>query len=175
VTARPRALFVMRHGKSDWDSDAVTDLDRPLARRGRRDCRTMASWCAQVGLLPDVLLSSPAERAADTARRLGRGLGLDDDDVTLDERLYMAELPELLAVLAGVRSDASQVVLVGHNPGLDALVAHLHGRKPPAGVSGKVMTTAAVAHFRMPADWSSLRRGAGKLVEVVRPKELPAF
>lgn len=175
MTPGARELFVLRHGKSEWDSDAPTDFERPLAKRGKRDCRTMSAWCAQQGLLPDVILSSPAERAADTARRFGRGLGLDEDDIAFDERLYLAGLDTLLEVLGGLDGDFRQVVVVGHNPGLDDLVRHLHGRTPPLSRSGKLMTTAAVAWFRMPDDWHGLRRGAGELVELVRPKELPTF
>jgi phosphohistidine phosphatase len=167
-----RELFVLRHGKSDWDADAAGDFDRPLAPRGKRDCRTMASWCAEQGLMPDVVICSPAERAADTARRFATGLGLDEDDIHFDERLYLADLDTILDVLAGVPDDAHQVVLVGHNPGLDQLVIHLHGAVPRLSRNGKLMTTAAVARFAMPEDWSRLPRGGVELIELMRPKEL---
>ena len=175
MTRPGRELFVVRHGKSDWDSEPAADFDRPLAKRGKRDCRTMATWCAQQGLLPDVVLASSAERAADTARRLARGLGVEEDDITFDDVLYLASLPTLLDALARVDPAARQVLLVGHNPGLDELVRHLASATPRLSASGKLMTTAAVAHFRLPDDWSDLPRGSGELLDLARPKELPDF
>lgn len=175
MTGPGRELYVMRHGKSDWDTDGAADVDRPLAKRGKRDCRTMATWCAQQGLLPDVILASTAERAADTARRLARGLGVGDDDIALDAELYLASLPALLDALGRVDPAARQVLLIGHNPGLDELVRHLAATTPRLTASGKLMTTAAVAHFRMPDDWSDLPRGCGELLDLARPKELPDF
>ncbi len=173
MTDRERELVVMRHGKSEWDAEIVSDRDRPLARRGKRDCRTMASWCAEQGLMPDVIVTSPAERAAETARRFARGLGLGDDDILTDERLYLASLTTVLDVLAELPGDMRQVVLIGHNPGLDQLVLHLHGAQPPLSRAGKLMTTAAIAWFRMPDNWCGLRAGAGELLGVTRPRDLP--
>ena len=175
MSLRGRELFVLRHGKSDWNAEAASDVDRPLAGRGKRDCRTMAIWAAEQGLFPDVIVSSTAERAADSARSFGRGLGLDEDDIVWEPRLYLASAQTLLEALAAVPQSARQVVLVGHNPGLDELVCHLHGGTPHRTRSGKLMTTGAIAWFRMPDDWSQLAPGCAELVQLARPKELSPF
>ena len=59
-------LFIMRHAKSDWSVPAGSDFDRPLARRGVRDAPRMAAWLAQQGVLPGMIVSSPALRAKQT-------------------------------------------------------------------------------------------------------------
>ncbi len=172
MSAAHRELLLLRHGKSAWDTAARSDFDRPLAARGQRDCPRIADWLAGEGLLPDRILSSPAHRAVETARIVAQRLGFDVAEIETDEQLYGADLTALLAALAALPSTTRRVLLVAHNPGLDALVAHLAGRCPKLAANGKLMTTAAVACFAMPESWEHLHAGAGDLTRLMRPKDL---
>ncbi len=162
-----------RHAKSAWDSEARTDFDRPLNKRGRRDAPRMGAWLAKQGLRPDLVLSSPAARARATTLALLEALDLDEDAVRWEPRAYAAELPVLLDLLAEVPPEARRVLLVGHNPGLEDLVLRLGGESVRIPGDGKLLPTGAVARLRMPADWGRLPGGAADLLSITRPKDLP--
>jgi phosphohistidine phosphatase len=169
-----RELLVLRHGKSAWDTGAPTDFERPLAPRGKRDAPRMGRWLDAQGLKPDHVVSSPARRARQTARRVAKALDLDREEISYDERVYESGLYDLLAVLAECPAGCRRVLLVGHNPGLEILVEHLGGSAVTIPEDGKLLPTATVAHLRMPTDWSTIGTGAAELVSVTRPKELTA-
>ena len=165
----PRELLVLRHAKSDRPP-GTRDFDRPLAKRGRRDAPRVGEWLREEGLVPDLVLSSPAARARETVERILPALRIGTGAIEWDGRVYEGRLDGLLAVLADVPATARRVLLVGHNPGLEDLVLHLGGDVPIPD-DGKLLPTAAIARLRMPADWSRLHPRAGELVGIRRPRE----
>lgn len=167
-----RELLLLRHGKSDWDQ-GVADFERPLQERGKQGALKIGLWMVQQGLIPDAIVSSPAVRAFETAKKLSKTMGLDVRAITQDQRIYAAGLPMLLKVLADCPADAQRVVLVGHNPGFEDLVIYLAGDKLSIPPDGKIMPTAALARFTMPDDWHALVEGAGKLESITLPGGLP--
>ncbi len=167
-----RELLLMRHAKSSWDSPTARDFDRELAPRGLRDAPRMGRWLRAEGLVPDHVVCSPARRARATTDAVVEALGLDPSVVREAPRIYEASTADLLAVLGGCPADARRVLLVGHNPGLEMLVARLGGG-PGAGGSGKRFPTAAVAHLAFTGTWSGVFPDACRLERLVRPKELP--
>lgn len=169
----PRELMLLRHAKSDWGSDASTDFARPLAKRGRADAPRVGSWLYREGLVPDYILSSPAERARQTTVKVCKALEANTRDVCWDEAIYEAGVAQLLEVLARCPARARLVLLVGHNPGLEELVRYLAGDDLEEPANGKVLPTAAVARIEMPENWSQLERGCGQLIGITRPKALP--
>ena len=174
-SSRSRELFVFRHAMSAWDDPALTDYDRPLNRRGEQDAPRMGRWLASRGLVPALLVSSPAERARLTAVAVAAQLDIKSKKILWDERIYMADVGSLAEVLAGVPRENTPVMLVGHNPGLEQLVLFLAGEgagalpRPPPGF----LKTAGFARLRLPADWSKLTRRSGLLLELMVPKQLP--
>ncbi|HRH13141.1 MAG TPA: histidine phosphatase family protein [Azonexus sp.] len=161
-------LFVLRHGKSDW-STGDPDFDRPLADRGRASAQRVGIWMSEEGLLPDRVISSPARRARDTAELACRMLELKESRIHFDERIYGGSIGELLASLAEHASEAQQVLLVGHNSGLEELVEFLAQEPLAESEDGKVLPTAALAVLRPLTDWQSLGRGSAKLISLTRP------
>jgi phosphohistidine phosphatase len=168
---KQRELFILRHAKSDWDSDAETDFDRPLAKRGNKDAPDMGKWMKKQKLLPDHIVSSPAERAKQTIYAVAKELGLSKKHVHFDEKIYMANLGALLKVLTECPQKAKTVMLVGHNPGLDELLQFLVS-DPPLTDSGKLLTTACLAQIALPDDWTQLPRHCGKLISITRPRDI---
>jgi len=167
-----RRLLVLRHGKSAWDTSAPADFQRPLAERGKRDVPRVGRWLREQGLLPSRVVSSPAERAAQTTTLVCESLGVELASVHWDPRIYGGGLGELLKVLGDVPREATTVLLIGHNPGLELLLGYLCS--PAAGRSpdGKLLPTAAVAHLRMPEDWKALSARSAQLAGIVRPRSL---
>lgn len=167
-----RELLLLRHAKSDWDSGSLTDFARPLAKRGRNDAPKVGSWLYREGLVPDHVVSSPAERARQTALKVCKRLDLKKNRIVWEARLYEAGVPELLGVLANCPGEAATVLLIGHNPGLEDLVRHLAGEDLEIPADGKLMPTATVARFEMPDDWRQLDPGSAHLVSMTRPRGL---
>ena len=168
----PRELLLLRHGKSDWDVDA-DDFDRPLKDRGKRGAQRVGVWLLKHKLIPDLVISSPAERALVTAEKCCKAMGVTADNIEQDKRIYLAHVERLLEVLADCPSEAGRVMLVGHNPGFEQLLLHLANPAPEIPEDGKLMPTATVARLRMPDDWRALGQGAAQLIELVRASGLP--
>lgn len=166
-----RQLLLLRHGKSDWPPE-VDDFDRPLKKRGRRGARHIGRWLMQQRAVPDWVVSSPAERAVSTARLCCREIGLTDRDIHIDKGIYMANLPDLLRVLAMAPRTASRILLVGHNPGLETLLGYLAEEVDSLPEDDRRLPTATLVQLSMPNDWSSLSRGCASLIQVVRARSL---
>ncbi len=167
-----RELLLLRHGKSDWAVDS-DDLHRPLKDRGKRGAQRIGLWLQQHDLLPDHVLSSPAERARVTAEKCCKATALTARDVHLDPRIYLATPDTLLAVLADCPAQARRVMLVGHNPGLEQLLRRLVATPIDTPADGKLLPTATLARLSMPDDWRQLAPGSASLLDLVRARDLP--
>ena len=162
-----KTLLVQRHAKSSWKHSELSDHDRPLNKRGKRDAPRMGRLVAAQGLRPDVVVSSTARRARRTAEEVARHAGCEGA-VQLDRRLYLASPDEIVDVVRGVAGNARRVMVVGHNPGLEDLVARLAGRR-------ETLPTAALAALHLSIrSWTELTAStAGALAGPWRPRELP--
>lgn len=167
-----RTLLIMRHGKSDWSAAAPTDFSRPLATRGKKAVPRMGRWLHHRGLQPDYVVCSPAIRARQTVLTLAPYLDFPETGVVWDERLYLADRATLLHVLAECPVDVGTVLLVGHNPGLEELLAYLSGAKCPVPVNGKLLPTAAVGILALSRGWRDLEQNAAVACEIKRPRDL---
>lgn len=167
----PRRLILMRHGKSDRDSGVKTDFDRPLNPRGERDVPAMARWLAAQGHLPQLVISSPALRARQTALLAAAGMHYPEAAIEWQPAMYDAAHDRLLSVLAECAPGKTPVMLVGHNPGMEELALYLSGG---AGLpdEDKGMPTAAVVILELPKSWAHLKRGSGKMIAHMRPRWL---
>ena len=166
-----RTLIIMRHGKSDWSTDTTSDFERPLNARGQNDAPAMATWLRSQAIRPELFLSSPARRAADTAGLVGEELGIAESEIVYDPAIYDADRQQLLDVLEKHTGEQASVMLCGHNPGLDAMVEFLASEPPPLTGAGKLMTTATIAILERDDDWR-FERGDWQLRELKRPKSL---
>lgn len=164
-----RHLLIVRHAKSAWDTDAPSDFERPLAKRGETEAPRVGRWLRKQGLVPDLVVSSPAVRAKQTAVSVCKELGIKKKAIHWDKRVYMGDTDALLAVLGDCPKKARAVMLVGHNPGLEELLLYLSGSKVKLPEDGKLLTTAATAHLEMSSNWKKLQSGSAKLVSVDRP------
>jgi phosphohistidine phosphatase len=162
-----KTLLLMRHAKSSWKHTDLTDWERPLNKRGRRDAPTMGRFLCDHDLVAQVILSSSALRARQTAQALADAAGYDGNIVYLDD-LYAAEPSAHLVALRSLPDDVDRAMVIGHNPGLEDLLELLTDR-------WQRLPTAAVAYVTLALDsWSCLRGdGSAELVEVWRPRELP--
>jgi phosphohistidine phosphatase len=161
-----KRLILMRHAKSSWGDEGLADFDRPLNDRGLRDAPRMGRHLRAQKLRPDLVVSSPAERARKTAALVAEAARLQTGRVRHDERIYEADAARLLEVVSQIEEDAEEVLLVGHNPGMEQLLQLLTGES-------RRMTTAALALVTLDIEkWNKARERSGRLEWHVRPKEL---
>ena len=111
-----RKLFIIRHAKSSWEHNGLDDIDRPLAERGIRNAGEMAERLRSAGLIPQLILTSPANRALNTALIMSRIWGLDPEDLQVHEALYDAHISEIEQVISGVSAEITTLANFGHNP-----------------------------------------------------------
>jgi phosphohistidine phosphatase len=154
-----KRLTIFRHAKSSWSDDALSDHERPLSERGRRDAPAMGLRLAQHGLRPDLILSSTAVRARQTAASLADTLAYPTTEIRHDAALYLASPGDLLRVLANLNDGIGDVILVGHNPGMTALVNMML----PTIALGNLPTAGAVAVDAEVAGWRGIDTGPFRL------------
>ena len=153
-------LILLRHGKSDW-SGGEPDHLRPLARRGRRQVPDAGRWLADNVDVIHLAVVSPAERTRETWRLAAAELSVPPP-VREDDRVYAGSARSLLGVLQDLPDEVGTVVLVGHNPGVEDLVASLTGRN----VS---MPTSALAVIDLPGPWPAAGSAPAELRAQGRP------
>lgn len=133
-----KTLYIVRHAKSSWEFEELSDHDRPLNKRGRSDAPLMGQELAAREVQPNLIISSPAVRALTTATLVGKELGYDADDIVVDERVYGAGKEDLLQVVKGAPADVDYLMLVGHNEAIsdfaNMLTPEQVSRLPTTGV-----------------------------------------
>jgi phosphohistidine phosphatase len=160
-----KLLTLVRHAKSDHGG-AVADRDRPLNARGRGAAPDMAGRWSRRGLVPDLLLTSPAVRAATTAALFAHEFGIAADAVRVDERLYLASPGDLLEAIHAAPDTARHVMVFGHNPGLSVLARMLC----PALPLGELPTAGVVTLSSAARGWRRFERARLELIACDWPK-----
>ena len=160
-----KRLILLRHAKSDLGVASLADFDRPLNERGLRAAPLVGRFMRKRKLAPDLVLCSPAERARQTAALVAEAAKLAAP-IRYDERIYEATPARLAEVVSQVEEGADEILLVGHNPGLEGLLEMLSGES-------RSFPTAALARIALDIEkWSKLREGAGRIELFVKPKEI---
>jgi phosphohistidine phosphatase len=162
-----KVLLVLRHAKSSWDDSRLADHERALNARGERDAPRVGQLLRDERLIPDVIISSDAVRARMTAEAVADAAGYTSA-IQFDPRLYAAAPADIVTVLQSTpKASTRMAMIVGHNPGLEELVAQLTGEPHH-------FPTAALAHIVLPIDrWRDLKLTTrGALAGLWRPKEL---
>lgn len=154
-----RDLLVMRHAKTE--QSAGTDRERGLTTRGRADAEAAGRWLRAQGFELDVVLTSPAVRARDTADLVASRLAVAPE-VRVVEELYQASAEDVLEIVAAVEDSRRRVLVVGHNPTMEELTHVLPRRQPDA--SEAHLPTAGVVVLAVPGGWHQLTAGSASVV-----------
>jgi len=161
-----KTIFILRHGKSDWDARYGSDHDRPLAKRGQRAANLVGCFLHRIDQVPQKVISSTAlrtRRTAELAMESGRWQCLSE----FTSSLYGASVPSVLEILQVQDESLSSVLLVGHQPTCSELIAALTG-----GISVR-FPTAALARIDCDMDrWGDAQASGGTLQWVVTPRLL---
>jgi phosphohistidine phosphatase len=156
---------VLRHAKSSWEFADLSDHDRPLNNRGKRDAPRIGKKLLKEGLVPHLIISSSAVRAHSTAKKVAKACGYEEE-ILIDPTLYGSGPSEYLNALKNQEDRFDIIMLVGHNPISEELVEVLTGEMV-------TMPTCAVACMRLPiGSWRQINpQTRGELLNLWSPKE----
>ena len=120
-----KKLYVIRHAKSSWENFTVSDFERPLNDRGKKDAPEMAQRLADKKIKIDAFVSSPAKRAKKTAKLFAKAYHKKEEDIILVESLYEAAVSTFFDVVHNLDDGFDSVALFSHNPGITDFVNRL--------------------------------------------------
>jgi phosphohistidine phosphatase len=166
-----KRLYLLRHAKSSWKDTSRPDRDRPLAARGRRAAKAIASHLHEQRIEPELVLCSAARRARETLDRIEAALGTPA--IRVEGDLYAASADALLERLRSVPDKVGSVMLIGHNPALQELALTLARRSDSVReLEAKYPTAALATLIVLVESWEELDRETAELVALVRPRDL---
>jgi phosphohistidine phosphatase len=163
-----KQLWLLRHAKSDRKAD-VSDIERPLKKRGKRDARNIGAWLKAQHLIPDAILSSPATRAIETVKIIYEALQIEGLVIQEDSRLYASGIEQLKMVLASCPETTQHVLLVGHNPELEDLLKYLVAALPN---TEKLLPTSGLVCLSLDCAWADLHQDCAQLLSITYAKSL---
>jgi phosphohistidine phosphatase len=160
-----KTLLLLRHAKSSWDQPELHDHDRPLNKRGKKEAPRVGKYLKDNELVPDLILSSTARRANDTAQTVAEESGFSGQ-IDLYQDLYLSDIACFLDILRCVPDVANRVLVVGHNPDLEEFLTLLTD-------ATEHLTTAALAQLDLPiTSWQELSEATdGRLINLWSPRE----
>src|SRR6476660_8618687 len=161
-----KTLLLLRHAKSSWKQPELADHDRPLNKRGKQTAPHMGALLQDEDLIPDLIVCSSAVRAHTTALLVAKACTYTGE-INQTRTLYLAEPADYVEVLHQVAENHTRVLVVGHNPGLEALIEELTGE-------AMAMHTAALAYLELSLKrWKDLDMNTEcKFVNMWQPRDL---
>ena len=163
-----KTLLILRHAKAQPDAPNG-DRVRELTSRGRRNAAAIGAHLHALVGRPDAIVTSDAVRARQTAELAAEAVGFVAP-LTLEPDVYGADVATLIQIVRGLPDEASCVVLVGHNPGLEELTAAL----ADSDAAAAHLPTAGLVHLEFAvARWDEVRRGSGRWLGLTAPRDLP--
>lgn len=162
-----KTIYLLRHAKSSWKDAELSDIDRPLNARGKRDAPLMGQYFKSKRVHPDLIISSPAKRAYRTAGIIASELEYEEKNIYIDMRLYGANAEEILNIIHQLEPSLNKVMLVGHNPALTHSISLLSGEEIDN------LPTSGLARIDFEnKKWNLIKEGKGKLKLLAFPKKV---
>lgn len=161
-----KQLVILRHGKAEQDTMDKDDYDRVLSDRGGRNASDMGEFILNQWGVPDLILSSSARRAHDTAILAAQSLGYPQEEIRTDQNLYFAPSRWIMNVISKLPDEVNRCLYVGHNPGVTDLINDL-------GVRLDNLSTSSAACFELNIDsWADISTEKVTFLWLKQAKEL---
>lgn len=122
-----KELFIIRHAKSSWEEEGISDFNRPLNERGLIDAPLMGSVINANGFTPDLIISSSANRAISTAKEIAKKVGYPIGEIVEKRTIYESEVKTILKIINQIDNNYNRVFIFGHNPTFTHLIEELGG------------------------------------------------
>lgn len=160
-----KTVYFVRHAKSSWEDPGLSDIERPLNKRGFRDAPFMAKMMKGKNANPDKILSSPANRALTTATYFSEALGIPTKGIVVRKEIYHAYPEEVLNIIRNLNDEDKTIFLFGHNPCFTSLANQFSDDYIP-----NVPTCGIVKVVAETNKWGEFEK-KGKLKEFYYPKQ----
>lgn len=122
-----KQLLLVRHAKSSWDNIDLDDLDRPLNKRGKKEATLLGRLLKKNGLIPQLIISSPAKRAYKTAIKMTHELNLPKKNIEENKIIYSGNTHKIIELISSLDKKTDLVLIVGHYPSIMELGNYLTG------------------------------------------------
>ncbi|TGK28218.1 histidine phosphatase family protein [Leptospira gomenensis] len=119
-----KQIHLIRHAKSDWESEFRADHERPLSERGKQNAKSLRKYLEKLEFQCDLFLVSNSKRTCDTYRIINRKGNLSKEEI-VSEELYEFDAEEILTKLRNSDSELETIALLGHNPWMEELANRL--------------------------------------------------
>ncbi len=161
-----KEICLFRHAKSSWKYPRLDDFERPLNKRGRKNAPFMGQILYEIGFKPDLIISSPASRAAMTARIVAMQLNFSVDQIQYLASIYESSHDNLVHVLSNLDDRLNRIMLVGHNPAMTLLANKLSDTS----ITNLPTSGAYCVAFGI-NKWSQIKKKTGELQFFEFPKK----
>ncbi|MFO7789449.1 MAG: SixA phosphatase family protein [Bacteroidota bacterium] len=159
-----KTISFIRHAKSDRKQD-VPDFERPLNDRGQNDAPLMGSVIKTDFILPDLIISSPANRAKTTSELIAAEIGYPEQEIVFIENLYFADTETYFNIIHEMENNFDNIYVVSHNPGTTYIVNRMSDTRIDH------MPTCGIAQIEFDVkSWSEIMDKSGKLIRFDKPK-----
>jgi phosphohistidine phosphatase len=162
-----KTLYLIRHGKSSWDSPSQKDHERTLLEKGIQRTQKVARFMAEKGVAPDLIISSHAVRAYETAKIIASFLNYPEKKIRIEEDLYFNGMSAMENLIFSMDDDVDQLMLVGHNPDMTDFVNLFINPK----IFNLPTTGSACFRFNI-ANWNDIFSVQPEKVFYIAPKEI---
>ncbi|MBK9284445.1 MAG: histidine phosphatase family protein [Sphingobacteriaceae bacterium] len=162
-----KELILVRHAKSEWGTDNLKDIDRPLNARGYADAYRMSKWFKMEKLPPDLIVASYATRTLSTAFIFAREFEYASEKLSITESFYEAKAQKILSFIGKLNKDIERPMLFMHNPGITELVNSLNEDV----FMDNVPTCGIVSIQFSIKNWSDINNAKGQLNYFHFPKD----
>ncbi|MBO6792875.1 MAG: histidine phosphatase family protein [Balneolaceae bacterium] len=163
-------ILLLRHAKSSWDNPELEDFDRPLSGRGLNDAPRMGRFLKKTGYRPEYIVSSTAQRARQTTKLCVEGMKRDESIVRWDSDLYFESVGKYLEAIQNAPEKSETIMLVGHNPLIEATATLLSGGRDKTAV--RVPTAGLVCLESYAVRWGDINPGTCQIKWMMIPKLL---
>jgi phosphohistidine phosphatase len=162
-----KTLYLMRHAKSSWGEPGLDDFDRPLLEKGKKRTKNIIDFLLTKKVSLDMILSSPAVRAIETAKIMAHGLSLPLENIREEKKIYTADAEQLEDLFFDLPKSVNNLMLVGHNPTMTYFANTFIEQKID------FMPTSAIVGLEFDLDdWGDLRSSIPTLKFMIFPKML---
>jgi phosphohistidine phosphatase len=162
-----KTLYLVRHAKSSWEEPGISDIARPLVEKGIKKTELVIQYFQKHHLVVDLMVTSPAVRALETAKLFAKGIGYPESKITIENRIYETYYDKILDVIYGTSNEINSLMIFGHNP----TITHLANLFLHPGVDFLPTTGVACISFKT-EKWEDIPLTEPKKEFVIFPKML---
>ncbi|MEY4370314.1 MAG: phosphohistidine phosphatase [Pseudomonadota bacterium] len=163
-------LYVMRHSKSSWNDHNISDFERPLSSKGRKDIKFIIKFLKIKKIKFDFAYVSSSKRTKETFKLLKKKIKIKKEIFT--KKLYLSNENKIFNIIKKTKNNYKNILLVNHEPTCKNLVNKLIKKNYFLFKEKKFSTSAITKITFSIKKWKKIKERSGKLVFFKRPIDL---